>query len=147
MPYKVLRNPSMPVAPYGEFERDGFIDGYDFTNKYFRQEALGTYINACDAAGVKFIAPYSLTYLDTPIDYRRIRSGESKYIIRNLFKKLYPNEELPAKIPMPRPMDKWLGAWKGPQRHEFIPNCINGMTGDQKWMIWCLERFLNMYGE
>lgn len=147
MPYRVLKKPLIPVEPFVEFEKNGYIDGHDFINKFFRQEALGTYTNACAAAGIEFIGPYSLTYLDTPIDYTRIRSGDTKYVIRDLFKKLYPNEDLPAKIPMPRPMNVWLEHWEGPKRPEFIPHSTANMTGDQKWMVWCLERFLNKYGE
>ena len=143
MPYKVLRHPEMPVGPFLEFEVDGHIDGYDFINKYFRQEALGTYTNACDTAGIEFVGPYSMTYLDMPIDYSRIRSGDTKYIVRELFKWLYPGVELPAKIPMPRPMNEWLVKWAGPAHPEFLPHCTDKMTGDQKWLVWALERFLN----
>lgn len=144
MPYKVLREPELLLDPYKEFEIDGHIDGHTFINKYFRQEALGTYTNACNTAGIEFVGPYSLTYYDAPIDYARIRAGESKYIIRELFKELYPDINLPAKIPMPRPVNEWFANWKGPLRPEFIPHCTDNMTGDQKWMVWCLERFLNL---
>lgn len=144
MPYKVLRNPVIPIEPFAQFEVDGHIDGHSFINKYFRQEALGTYINACETAGVDFVGPYSLTYMDCPIDYKRIRSGDTKYIVRELFRELYPDEEIPKKIPMPRPVSEWLMDWKGPERPEFIPHCTDKMTGDQKWMVWCLERYLNM---
>lgn len=144
MPYKVLRNPKLVLEPYLEFEVDGHIDGHDFINKYFRQEALGTYRNACETAGIDFVGPYSTTCLDTPIDYARIRRGESKYLVREAFQILYPGEPLPKKIPMPRPTDEWLGAWEGPKRPEFIPHATDGMTGDQKWMVWALERYLNL---
>lgn len=144
MPYKVLKNPVFPLEPYRKTEVDGHIDGYDFTNIYFRQEALGTYINACETAGVAFVGPYSMTYLDTPVDYGKIRSGNTKYIVRELFRDLYPGTELPAKIPMPRPVNEWFSGWKGPVRDEFIPHCTDNMNGDQKWMVWCLERYLNL---
>ena len=144
MPYKVLKEPCMILEPFKKFEKDGHIDGYDFINEFFRQEALGTYQNACETAGIEFVGPYSQTYLDAPIDYERIRSGESKYLIRELFKLLYPLEKMPDKIPMPRPMDEWLKDWKGPEREEFIPHCTDSMTGDQKWMVWCLQRYLDM---
>ena len=144
MPYKVLRDYDMNLAPYYEFERDGHIDAHIFINKYFRQESLGSYYNACNTAGIEFIAPYSKTYLDTPLDYSRIRSGESKYLVREAFMKLYPNLDMPEKIPMPRPVNEWLKNWKGPQRKEFFPHCTDNMTGDQKWMVYCLERYLNM---
>lgn len=147
MPYRVLRNPMLPLEPFKEFEVNGHIDGHSFINKYFRQEALGTYTNACNTAGLEFVGPYSLTYMDCPIDYNRIRSGETKYIIRELFMDLYPGIELPAKIPMPRPMNEWFSNWEGPKREEFIPHSTDNMTGDQKWMVWCLERYLNMIDE
>lgn len=144
MPYRVLRDPIMPLEPYAVFEKDGHIDGHDFINTYFRQEALGTYTNACAAAGIEFVGPYSETVLDAPIDYARIRAGDTKYIIRELFRALYPDVELPEKIPMPRPVNEWFAGWGGPQRPEFIPHCTDNMSGDQRWMVWCLERYLNM---
>lgn len=144
MPYKVLRNPQIILEPYQEFEVNGHIDGHNFINKYFRQEALGTYRNACETAGIDFVGPYSVTYLNDAIDYTRIRNGESKYLIREVFQILYPGERLPVKIPMPRPMDEWLGGWGGPKRPEFIPHSTDNMTGNQKWMVWALEKYLNL---
>lgn len=143
-PYHVLKDPKMPLAPFLNFEVDGHIDGHDFINTYFRQEALGTYNNACDTAGIKFVGPYSLTVMDTPIDYDRIRAGETKYLIRELFNELYEGAELPEKIPMPRPVNEWFARWEGPVRPEFLPHCTDNMTGDQKWMVWCAERFLDL---
>ncbi len=142
-PYYVLKDPVIILDPFKGFEKDGHIDGHDFINKYFRQEALGTYNNACETAGIEFVGPYSETFLDDKIDYERIRSGETKYLIREAFSLLYPGEQIPAKIPMPRPVNEWFANWKGPQRKEFYPHCTDNMTGDQKWMVWALERFLN----
>lgn len=144
MPYKVLKEPQVILEPFKEFEEKGHIDGHNFINKYFRQEALGSYINACATAGVDFVGPYSKTYLASSLDYNRIRSGETKYIVREAFKKLYPHTDIPTKIPMPRPMNEWFANWQGPQRPEFYPHCTDKMTGDQKWMVYCLERFLNL---
>lgn len=144
MPYKVLKDPIMPLEPFMEFCKDGHIDGHDFINKYFRQEALGTYNNACDTAGINFVGPYSETVLDAPIDYERIRSGDTKYVIREAFKILYPDYKAPDKIPMPRPVNEWFADWGGPTRPEFLPHCTDEMTGDQKWMVWCAERYLNL---
>ena len=144
MPYKVLRHPVIIAAPFDEFSIDGHIDGHNFVNKYFRQEALGTYTNACDTAGVKFVGPYSETVWIEPIDYKKIRAGQSKYVVREAFAKLYPASDAPQKIPMPRPMNEWMSDWQGPSRAEFIPHCTDGMSGDQKWMVYGLEKYLNM---
>lgn len=145
MPYKVVKDAVLPMKPFNEFENDGHIDGHEFINKYFRQEALGTYRNACDTAGIKFIGPYSETKCANKLDYNRIRNGETKYIIRDLYKKLYPAMRVPDKIPMPRPVDEWFEDWDGPGRKEFIPHSTDNMTGNQKWMVWCLERYLNLF--
>lgn len=146
-PYHVLRNPKLPLEPYYEFEKDGHIDGHDFINKYFRQEALGTYNNACDTAGIEFVGPFSETVMDCPIDYSRIRSGETKYLIREVFNRLYDGMEVPEKIPMPRPVDEWFADWQGPTRPEFIPHCADNLSGDQKWMVWCAEKYLDLLDE
>ena len=65
-------------------------------------------------------------------------------MIREIFERLYPDYEVPEKIPMPRPVNEWFKDWKGPTREEFWPNCTENMKGDQKWLVWCLEQFLNM---
>lgn len=75
-----------------------------------------------------------------------IRNGEPKYLVRELFAKRYPTLDIPTKIPMPRAMNQWLKDYKV-SRPEFIPNCTENMTGDQKWLCWCLEQFLNMHEE
>lgn len=143
MPYKALKDFQLILAPYKEFEKNGYVDVYGFLNKYYRQESLGSYHNACELAGIAFEAPYAATILDVPIDYNRIRNGDSKYIVKEAFNILYPNEPIPNKIPMPRPMNEWLENWKGPEREEFWQHCTDGMTGDQKWMLWALEKYLN----
>lgn len=144
MPYKVLKDFLLILDPFEEFEKDGHIDGHDFINKYFRQEALGTYNNACDSCGMAFVGPFSKTYMSKPIDYGRIRRGDTKYLIREAFSKLYPGIEQPPKIPMPRPMNEWMKGWHGPTRKEFWPHCTDNMSGDQKWMVYALEKYMNL---
>ena len=80
-----------------------------------------------------------------PLDLNRIRNGEPKYLIKELFKKRYPHIPVPDKIPMPRAMDQWLKDWDGPTRKEFLPNCVKDLTGDQKWMVYCLEKYLDIF--
>ena len=64
-----------------------------------------------------------------------------------LFRQKYPGMEQPRKIPFARPMDQWLGEWTGPCRKEFLPRCINKMTGEQKYLVYSLEMFLNLIEE
>ena len=144
LPYKVLREPQMPLTPFQDLETDGRVDPHEFLNKYFMPESLGSYSNACGAAGVEFIAPYALTKMAHPIDYKKLRGGEPKYIVREAFRKLWPGEDIPRKTPMPRPVNEWFEHWQGPTREEFLPHCTDPLSGNQRWMVWCLERFLNL---
>ncbi|HBG65795.1 MAG TPA: asparagine synthase, partial [Treponema sp.] len=52
--------------------------------------------------------------------------------------------EVPEKLPMSRPADEWLKGWQGPERPEFIPGCVACLSGEQKLLVYSLERFLNL---
>ena len=147
LPHMVLRNPEYAIEVFKQYEKDGLIDPFEFMSKVYINESVGSYLNACATADVKVSMPYAETYLAEPIDYMRIRSGQNKYLVREVFERLYPDFEVPTKIPMPRPMNEWLKNWTGPVREEFWPHCTNNMTGDQKWLVWVLEHFLNLLDE
>ena len=143
-PYKVLRNPQYVLEPFIRHERNGYIDAHEFMSTEFYKESINSYLNASQTAGIDVIMPYAHCYLAGDLDYNRIRKGENKYLVREVFKHLYPVFLVPPKTPMPRPMNEWLMKWEGPKREEFYPHCTNGMNGDQKWLVWILEKFLNM---
>lgn len=147
MPYKAVKDSEIIEKPFEMYSKDGYIEPHDFIRNIFYVESMGSYEFATSAAGINLSAPYSKTFMGVPIDYNRIRSGEGKYLVREVFKKYYPNYGIPPKTPMPRPMDEWLKDWKGPIREEFWPHCTDEMTGDQKWLVWSLERFLNLIDE
>lgn len=144
MPHKVLKDAELILEPYKKFEKDGYVDAHEFCRNFFLEEGMGSYVNACQCAGIEVKSPYVNTYLSVPLDYERVRAGENKYVVREVFEKLYPDWKIPTKTPMPRPMNEWFADWKGPEREEFWPNCVSSLTGDQKWQLWALETFLNM---
>lgn len=144
LPWQVLKEPEFVLEPYIRHQKDGYLDVHSFTSDVFFHEAMGTYTNACNTAGIELVAPYADTYMAEPLDYERVRKGENKYWIREIFKRLYPDFVVPEKIPMPRPLGEWLKNWEGPVRDEFWPHCTDHMTGDQKWLVWTLERFLDL---
>lgn len=144
MPHKALRNPQLIMEPYLECEKDGYADVHGFLNKTMYEEAINSYSDACATAGIKLYMPYSKTVMSAPLDYERIRRGENKYLIREIFERLYPGWEIPVKTPMPRPLNEWFKNWQGPTREDFLPHCVENMTGDQKWYVYALETFLNM---
>ena len=145
LPYRVIKDSKLVLRPIKEFTMaSGMVDTFGFVNRFFFLESMGSYTNACGLAGINFIAPYAHTRLNVPLDINRIRGGDGKYFVREVFKRNYPNISIPPKTPMPRPMNEWLSNWQGPNREEFWPNCTKVMTGDQKWLVWALEKFLDV---
>lgn len=147
LPYKALKKPILLVEPILQYSKDGYTDVHNFERHQDYCESMGSYTNALACANVKFCAPYSKTFMNVPLDYQRVRNGESKYFIREIFKRLYPSFVAPKKIPMPRPMNEWMQNWAGPKREEFIPNCHRTLNGDERWLVWALERFLDIIEE
>lgn len=147
LPYKALKEFEMIIAPFVQYEKDGKIDVHEFFQNVFFFESTNSYYNALHCANVEPVLPYANTKMNVPLDYERVRSGENKYFIRDIFKRLYPEFDIPQKLPMPRPVNEWLKNWKGPVREEFWENCTENMSGDSKWLVYCLEKFLNMIDE
>ena len=146
LPSRALREPVDVTDVYRRYLRaDGVIDIETFLREVFCVESAGSYRHAFELAGVEACMPYGQMRLAKPLDLARVRRGESKYLLRELFARRYPTIPIPEKIPMPRATTQWFADWAGPQRSEFIPGCQRTMTGDQKWLVWCLEQFLNAY--
>ena len=144
-PWYVLKQPKVDfscVLPY--CRSDGTVDVHKYLSRFDIIESINSYINACETAEIEFVAPFADTCLGSQLDLDVIRCGRNKYLIRDIFERLYKDVVIPDKIPMPRATDQWLMKWNGPKRYEFIPNCVNGLTGDQKWLVWCLEECLNV---
>ncbi|MBO6292656.1 MAG: hypothetical protein J6N51_10445 [Selenomonas sp.] len=144
-PKRVLKNPvdmDEVYAPYRQ-GKDG-IDFISFIAGPYAISAAGALTNAMDAVGLEHVDPYEHCCLGEPLDLARVRRGDSKYLIRDLFRLRYPGMEVPEKLPMSRPADAWLKDWEGPHRDEFIPGCAQGLTGEQKLLLFSLERFLDL---
>lgn len=117
-----------------------------FMEDVFSVESSSSYLNAFAAADIPYTDPYAKLYMAAPLDLYRVRHGEPKYLIRELFTKKYPELPIPDKVTMPRPVNAYFSKWGGPKRPEFKDNLdMSRFTGDQKWQIYCLEEFLNMY--
>ena len=145
-PDLVLTNPVYVYEPFEKYKigEDG-IDFLGFMNDLCTNESYSSYMNALNTAGMPYCDPYERMVMSDPLDLDRIRNGEPKYLIRNLYAMKYPELPIPDKIPMPRPVDMIFKNWEGPKRPEFrqdIP--MDQLTGNQKWQLWCAEQFLNM---
>lgn len=144
-PRGVLRDPGNSDLPFAPWCEGDVFDTAGFLKVVHGEGVTQAFMNAIGAAGSVMRAPYEELLLGVPLDLARIRSGESKYILRDVFQRLYPAELAPEKIAFARPMDHWLGGWRGPQRQEFLKNLdLDLFTGEQRWLIWSLDRFLSV---
>ncbi|MGC7560748.1 asparagine synthase-related protein [Pasteurella sp. PK-2025] len=145
LPYKVLKDYVMELDPIiNHCLPNGYIDVHNFLMESVHESDVIEYENPCSLAGLQFIGIYDEIELATTLDITRIRNGDPKYLITELFKKYYPNLSPPQKLPFPRAVNEWLKDWEGPKRKEFWPRCTDSMTGDQRWMVYILEKFLNL---
>jgi len=144
-PEQVLVDPVSVRYLFERYRRGDDIDFLAFYDTVVTEESYGSYANAFHAAEIPYYDPYELLKMAEPLDLKRIRSGESKYLIRELFSMKYPEIPVPEKLPMPRPVDMYFKDWAGPKRPEFQPGLdMTQFTGNQKWLLWCLEQFLDM---
>lgn len=121
------------------------IDYLHFLEDIFCIEAYTAYENAFSVAGVPYFDPFERLKMASSLDIGRVRNGEAKYLIRELYALRYPTLPIPEKIRLPNPLDSYLKDWPGPCRHEFLPNLnMAAFRGKHKWQLFCLERFLNI---
>ena len=147
-PNLVLKEPISMENIFLPYKNGENIDFLQFMQNVSLNELNTSYVNAFNCGNIKYVDPYSYMFMTEPLDLYKVRSRQSKYLIRELFKKRYPEIEIPEKIPLPRSVNDWLKDWEGPKREEFRDDInISNFTGDQKWLIFCLEWFLNLHDE
>lgn len=145
-PKEVLKEPVDMNYLYERYRRGEYIDFLSFMDDVFSIESSSSYYNAFGAAGMPYYDPYARLKMADKLDLKRVRNGEPKYLIRELMAKKYPEIKVPDKVPMPRPVDEYFKEWEGPVRAEFKQNLdMSKFTGNQKWQMYCLEKFLDKY--
>ncbi|NVN97991.1 MAG: hypothetical protein HXX17_01615 [Geobacteraceae bacterium] len=144
-PVLALGRPVSMLDIYERYRTDTGFNVMGFLKVVHGLGIIQMFENAIHAGGCSLIAPFEELALDAPLDIQRIRAGEPKYILSEVFRTVCPDVEIPAKIPFARPVTQWLSSWSGPTRPEFVKGLdISHFSGEQKWQLYCLERFLNL---
>lgn len=146
-PEEILVEPVSMQYLFERYRENGdMINFLKFMDDVFSIESSSSYLNAFAVAEMPYFDPYARLKMAEKLDLYRIRNGEPKYLIRELMAKKYPEIPVPNKVPMPRPVDEYFKIWEGPRRPEFRDDIdMNSLSGNQKWQLYCLEQFLNMY--
>ena len=144
-PAKALKNP-VDVHPVFEPYRQG--DKIDFVGFLKRVHGVGiiqAFQNSMAGTGIDLVEPFENLKLRGKLDLERIRRGEPKYVLYDLFARLYPNLPAPRKVPFARPMDEWLADYPGPSHPAFLESLpMAAFSGDQKYLLRGLDRFAAM---
>lgn len=144
-PASVLAEPCSMKAAFEEYIRGQHLDVPAFLRGVHGPGLAQAFDNAISAAGCLCVAPYEGLALAIPLDLMRIRRGEPKYFVREIFTQLFPGLPVAKKIAFARPMDSWMNSWNGPVRAEFRTGLkVRGLSGEQKWLLYCLEKFMNL---
>lgn len=143
-PNLVLSEPCDMTELFENYRKGDGIDLLRFMDEVFSIESSSSYLNAFASSQMPYYDPYARLIMKDELNMQRVRNGEPKYLVRELYSIKYPELPIPDKIPMPRPVDIIFKDWEGPKRNEFrtdIPMYL--LTGNQKWQLWCAELFLN----
>lgn len=144
-PETILVEPESMLYLFERYRQGDEIDFLRFMDDMFSIESSSSYMNAFMVADMPYYDPYARLKMADKLDLYRVRHGEPKYLIRELMAKKYPDIPIPSKNPMPRPVDKYFENWGGPKRPEFRKDInMSKFTGNQKWQMYCLEKFLDM---
>lgn len=145
-PQEVLETPVDMSYLFKRYRIGEGIDFLRFMDDVFSIESSSSYLNAFNCASMRYVDPYAYLKMADSLDLYRVRHGEPKYLIRQLFAMKYPEIPIPDKVPMPRPVDLYFKDWVGVKRPEFRKDIdLEKMSGNQKWQLYCLERFLNIH--
>lgn len=143
-PAKYLTRPTDVTPVFEPYRTDSGIDVQRFLKEIHGRGIVHSFENAIGAAGLRVAAPYEQLSHDSPLDMRRIRSGEPKYLLQDVFRGLYDTDRQPRKIAFARPMDVWLEDWRGPLQHPiFRAGAVTETASPEaRWLLFCLDAFL-----
>lgn len=145
LPEDVLVDPHDITEVFKPYKRGEYIDYINFLKEVHGIGVIQAFNNGIHSAGLKIIEPFEMMKLDGGLDLQRIRAGEPKYFLVDVFKQLYPEISPPRKVPFSRPMDEWLSTYKGPVSELFKKDIdISIFTGDQKYLLHSLDKFITL---
>jgi len=145
---KILKDPIDLANIFAKYCKNGKFDTQNFLTFNYHIMTIQSFFYIPNLAGVDHICPWGQIGLKNGYDLARVRNGEPKYMIREVFNLIYKHEiEITPKIPFIRPTDIYTKDLtnKYLTSNIFINDLdLKQFTGQQKWMIYILQRFLNL---
>ena len=145
MPEDVLEDPYDIHEIYEPYRAGEGIDYVGFLKNVHGMGVIQAFNNAIHSVGLDIVEPFEGLKLSCKLDLDRIRSGEPKYLLVEVFNKLFPGLEPPTKVAFARPMNEWLSDYQKPQSSVFKADLdLSRFSGDQKYLIHSLDKFISL---
>ena len=90
-PELVLQNPVDITHVYSPFKVNNSINVIAFLKNIHGTGIIQSFTNSIKAASLDIAEPYEALRLSSPLDIKRIRNGEPKYLLYSIFNELYPD--------------------------------------------------------
>jgi hypothetical protein len=143
-PSEVLKNGYDVSYIYEPYRQGDDIDFMRFLREVHGECSVLVFENPISLAGCEMVEPFEFLNLVSGFDFERIRRGEPKYLLVELFEKIY-KKEAPRKVPFVRPVKEWFRDWSGPSNAVFRDDVDYGtFSGNQRFLIWSLDQFLQV---
>lgn len=124
--------------PY--FNMLNFLD--DIESEY----SLSYFLNPCETANIKLLAPYENCIRKFNYDFDMIRNGNEKPILRKAFEIKTGFKFEGRKMPFPRPTEYWYTLYKEKLNPIFKKDAYSiAKTPEQKWIIYSANHFINLF--
>ena len=106
-PNKVMKVEAEPYDFYKDYNGQPYFKLDEFMSEIYGTATTKYFNNAMKLAGITLKAPYEYIHRDFELDYQRIKNGEEKYFLRELFRERVGDLFVPRKYPLPRPLKIW----------------------------------------
>ena len=136
----VVLNESGDVAWVArQYVEAGTVDVQNFLKEVgVEGNAVATTIQAL---GLTPVFPYADMRYGRRFDVGRIVSGDTKYLLKSLFRRLCPNHTPARKFPLHVPYNQWMMGYQ-PSRKEFKPTLkLQPDQGKRNALVYSLERY------
>ena len=138
-PSEVLKESSDVSWVARQYLDDGAVDVQRFLLD------VGTEGNAIyttiQGLGLTPVFPFVQMRYGPGLDVERIINGEGKYLLKSIFRRIYPKHALARKVPLHVPYNKWMMGYQ-PTRKEFKDTLkLKPDQGKRNALIFSLERY------
>ena len=143
-PNKVMKVEAEPYDFYKDYNGEPYFKLDEFMSEIYGTATTKYFNNAMKLAGITLKAPYEYIHRDFELDYERIKNGEEKYFLRELFRERVGDLFVPRKYPLPRPLKIWANYYgEIINKDIFYEDAYERCTRDEeKWLTYSADHYL-----